>query len=83
MSPRGGYRGTHAVKKSRKLPTAKIAVYEECRDKINGLADKLNIPVVEFIYRIINHPNFDSMLKDIEENLADNWHEQVIVENSK
>ena len=75
---RGGYRGAHAVKKSRKLPTAKIAVYEESRDRINEIAAEVGVPVVELIYRVINHPTFEGMIEDIKLNLIQNWHEQVI-----
>jgi hypothetical protein len=79
MSPRGGYRGAQAVRKSRKLPTTKIAVYEECHAKFNNLAKYLNIPVVEIIYRILNYKDFDIMIEDIKQHIPDNWHEQEII----
>lgn len=78
MSPRGGYRGSHAVRKSRKLPTTKIAVYEQCHERFNELSKYLGIPVVEIIYRIQNHKDFENMLESIKQNITDNWHEQSI-----
>jgi hypothetical protein len=78
MSPRGGYRGAHAVRKSRKLPTNKIAVYQQCHQKFNELSRNLGIPVVEVIYRILNHKDFKNMIDNIKQNIDENWHEQKI-----
>jgi hypothetical protein len=78
LSPRGGYRGKQAVRKSRKLDTTKITVYKTNRDQLNEISEQLNIPVVEFIYRVLNHKDFSNILNDIKSNITDNWHEQEI-----
>jgi len=78
MSPRGGYRGSHAVRKSRKLPTTKIAVYQQCHEKFNELSKYLGIPVVEIIYRILKHDDFEHVIESIKQNIDENWHEQEI-----
>lgn len=59
--PRGGFRAGAGRKGSGK-PTTKATIYIEDREKLNNYAKSLNIPVNEFIHRIINHPDFREFL---------------------
>ena len=68
---RGGKR-EGAGRPSRKLPITKITVYTEIRDKLNDMAKKASIPVVELVYRIVKHKNFDNIVNEV---IADNWNE--------
>ena len=70
---RGGYRGEHAVKKSRKIPTTKVSAYEICRDNLNEISAEIGIPVVEIIYRVLNNKGFPALIDDIKANLSENW----------
>ena len=78
MTPRGGNRGHIFGKKSRKQPITKVSVYESSREKLKELSYEFKIPVVEIIYRILNHTDFPKIQENIKYNVADNWHEQDI-----
>lgn len=62
--PRGGRREGAGRKGSGK-PTTKATIYIEDRDKLNDYAKSLNIPVNEFIHRVINHPDFNNFIANI------------------
>ena len=76
MSPRGGYRGKQAVKKSRNLPTANITTYILDKERLKLVSEQLNVPVVEVVHRVLSHKDFGLMVEDISKNLVENWHEQ-------
>ena len=78
MTPRGGYRGKHAVKKSRNLPTANITAYIPDKERLKQLSEQLKIPVVELLHRILKSPDFEKTIEAIKANIVDNWHEQEI-----
>lgn len=79
-SQRGGYRGKHAVKFSRRLPTIKATAYRMDYDKLSNLAKNINIPIIELIHRIVNHKNFNLVIRDITDNIEERWHEQDIIQ---
>lgn len=55
--PRGGTR-KGAGRKGTGKPTTKATIYIEDRELLNSYAKSLNIPVNEFIHRVINNPSF-------------------------
>lgn len=67
-------------KKSRNKPTSKVTVYEDCRQILKNISYELKIPVVEIIYRILNHKNFILMLEDMKNNIDKDWHKQDLEE---
>ena len=62
--PRGGKR-EGAGRPSRGLPTTKVTVYNQTRDILNKYAKDANIPVVELIYKMVHHNDFDVLIKFI------------------
>lgn len=78
MTPRGGFRGFVPERKSRKLPTTKVSVYEITRDYLNNLSDRLKMPVVEILYRIFKHPDINNIINEIETRKQEDWHKQEI-----
>lgn len=80
MSPRGGYRGEHAVRFSRKSPIARATIYKSDYEKLQACTNgyKIKIPVVELLHRIIVHKDFPIMVEDIGQNIDERWHEQEI-----
>lgn len=76
---RGGKR-EGSGRPSRKLPITKVTVYREDYEKLIELSQNLQvkIPVVELLYRIIRHKDFDNIVTDIDKNLVKDWHEQEV-----
>jgi hypothetical protein len=62
--PRGGKR-TGAGRPSRGLPTTKVTVYEQTRDILNEYSKKTGIPVVEIMYKMVHHNDFDTLINFI------------------
>lgn len=78
MSPRGGYRGSHAIRKTRRMPTTKATVYVPDYVELKTLSERLQIPVVEVLHRVLKNKDFEKTIKKIEANIDENWHEQEI-----
>lgn len=64
MSSRGGAR-KGAGRPSRGLPTTKATVYTATRDILNKYAKKAGIPVVELMYKMVHHQDFDTLINFI------------------
>lgn len=67
MSPRGGKReGSGRPSKNR--PTTKATVYIEDRELLNAYSQELGMSVNDLIHEILNNPQFNELLKSIENN---------------
>jgi len=64
MSPRGGSR-KGAGRPSRGLPTTKVTVYEQTRNILNKYAKDAGIPVVELMYKMVHHKDFNVLINFI------------------
>lgn len=64
MSPRGGKR-EGAGRPSRGLPTTKVTVYNKTRDVLNRYSKETGLPVVEIMYKMVHHKDFDTLINFI------------------
>jgi len=64
LSPRGGKRAGSG-RPSKNKPITKATIYLEDREVLNLYAEELNIPVNELIHKVIKHPEFKNLLKDL------------------
>lgn len=78
MTPRGGYRGPQAIRKTRKIPTTKATIYKPDYEDLKALSEYLKIPVVEVLHRILKSPGFEKAIDAIKDNITENWHEQEL-----
>lgn len=62
--PRGGKR-EGAGRPSRGLPTTKVTVYNQTRDILNKHSKDAGLPVVELMYKMVHHRDFDTLIKFI------------------
>ena len=76
---RGGQR-EGSGRPSRKMPITKITVYKADYEKFLKIVKNLSIkiPVVELLHRIVNHGGFKDMIRDIDANTQERWHEQEL-----
>lgn len=65
MSSKRGGKRKGAGRPSRGLPTTKITVYNETREIINKFAKEANIPVVELMYKMVHHKDFNVLINFI------------------
>ncbi len=63
--PRGGKR-EGAGRKGNNKPNTKATIYLEDRELLNNYAKSLNLPVNEFLHRIINDKRFTTFIKDLD-----------------
>jgi hypothetical protein len=62
--PRGGKR-EGAGRKGNNKPNTKATIYLEDRQILNEYAKSLNLPVNEFLHRVINDEHFSSFIQEL------------------